>query len=147
VGVGIAFFFDFALRNLRGYFVDVAGRNSDILVASKLMSHILSIRLDHKPESTGALVNNMREFDSLREFFSSTTLLALVDLPFLILFITIIFYIGGPVAFVPAVVCRLISVQLTHNFGFFLRLSWEQKKGSSGETPFAQVNVAATLHS
>lgn len=107
-GVGIAFFFDFALRNLRGYFVDVAGRNSDILVASKLMSHILSIRLDHKPESTGALVNNMREFDSLREFFSSTTLLALVDLPFLILFITIIFYIGGPVALVPAVVAPIV---------------------------------------
>jgi len=108
VGVGIAFFFDFALRNLRGYFVDVAGRNSDILVASKLMSHILSIRLDHKPESTGALVNNMREFDSLREFFSSTTLLALVDLPFLILFITIIFYIGGPVAIVPGVVAPIV---------------------------------------
>jgi len=108
VGVGIAFFFDFALRNLRGYFVDVAGRNSDILVASKLMSHILSIRLDHKPESTGALVNNMREFDSLREFFSSTTLLALVALPFLILFITIIFYIGGPVAIVPAVVAPIV---------------------------------------
>ena len=108
LGVGIAFFFDFALRNLRGYFVDVAGRNSDILVASKLMSHILSIRLDHKPESTGALVNNVREFDSLREFFSSTTLLALVDLPFLILFIVIIFYIGGPVAVVPAVMAPIV---------------------------------------
>jgi ATP-binding cassette subfamily C protein LapB len=108
LGVGIAFFFDFALRNLRGYFVDVAGRNSDILVASKLMSHILSIRLDHKPESTGALVNNVREFDSLREFFSSTTLLALVDLPFLVLFITIIFYIGGPVAIVPAVAAPIV---------------------------------------
>lgn len=108
LGVGIAFFFDFALRNLRGYFVDVAGRNSDILVASKLMSHILSIRLDHKPESTGALVNNVREFDSLREFFSSTTLLALVDLPFLVLFIAIIFYIGGPVAIVPAVAAPIV---------------------------------------
>lgn len=108
VGVGLAFFFDFALRNLRGYFVDIAGRNSDILVASKLMSHLLSIRMDHKPESTGALVNNMREFDALREFFSSTTLLALVDLPFLILFIIIIAYIGGPVAVVPAVVAPIV---------------------------------------
>ena len=108
IGVGIAFFFDFLLRNLRGYFVDVAGRNSDILVASKLMSHILSIRMDHKPESTGALVNNVREFDALREFFSSTTLLALVDLPFLVLFIVIIFYIGGPVAIVPAVAAPIV---------------------------------------
>jgi ATP-binding cassette subfamily C protein LapB len=108
LGVALAFFFDFALRNLRGYFVDIAGRNSDILVASKLMSHLLSIRLDHKPESTGALVNNMREFDALREFFSSTTLLALVDLPFLILFIVVIFAIGGPVAIVPAVAAPIV---------------------------------------
>lgn len=96
IGVGIAFFFDFVLRNLRGYFVDVAGRNADILIASKLMGHIMSIRLDHKPESTGALVNNVREFDALREFFSSTTLLALVDLPFLMLFILIIFLYRRP---------------------------------------------------
>ena len=103
VGVAVAFFFDFALRNLRGYFVDVAGRNADILVASKLMSHVLSMRMDHKPGSTGALVNNIREFDSLREFFSSTTLLAMVDLPFLVLFILAIAVIGGPVAAIPAV--------------------------------------------
>ena len=108
LGVALAFFFDFALRNLRGYFVDIAGRNSDVLVASKLMSHLLSIRLDHKPESTGALVNNMREFDALREFFSSTTLLALVDLPFLVLFIAVIFAIGGPVAIVPAVAAPIV---------------------------------------
>lgn len=108
LGVALAFFFDFALRNLRGYFVDIAGRNSDVLVASKLMSHLLSIRLDHKPESTGALVNNMREFDALREFFSSTTLLALVDLPFLVLFIVVIFAIGGPVAIVPAVAAPIV---------------------------------------
>lgn len=108
VGVALAFFFDFALRNLRGYFVDVAGRNTDILVASKLMSHLLSMRMDHKPNSTGALVNNVREFDSLREFFSSTTLLALVDLPFLVLFIVVIALIGGPVAVIPAVVAPIV---------------------------------------
>lgn len=108
VGVGLAFLFDFVLRNLRGYFVDVAGRNADILVASKLMSHILSIRLDHKPDSTGAMVNNIREFDAVREFFSSTTLLALVDLPFLVLFIAIIALIGGPVALIPGVAAPLV---------------------------------------
>lgn len=108
VGVGLAFLFDFVLRNLRGYFVDIAGRNADILVASKLMSHILSIRMDHKPDSTGAMVNNIREFDSLREFFSSTTLLALVDLPFLVLFIAIIALIGGPVAVIPGVAAPIV---------------------------------------
>lgn len=108
LGVSLAFLFDFVLRNLRGYFVDVAGRNADVLVASKLMSHLLSIRLDSKPDSTGAIANNMREFDALREFISSTTLLAIVDLPFLVLFIIIIAVIGGPVAIVPAVAAPIV---------------------------------------
>lgn len=108
VGVGLAIFFDFVLRNLRSYFVDIAGRNADILIGSKIMSHIMSLRMDYKPESTGSMINNIKEFDSLREFFSSTTLLALVDLPFLVLFIVIIAFIGGPIAIIPSVAAPIV---------------------------------------
>ena len=61
----------------------------------------LSMRFDKKPESTGALVNNLREFEALRDFFSSGTLLTFVDLPFLILFLALTAFIGGPLVFVP----------------------------------------------
>lgn len=108
VGVALAFLFDFILRNLRGYFVDVAGRNTDTIIASKLMQQLMGIRLDHKPESTGSLANNLREFESLREFFSSTTLLALVDLPFIAIFISIIAYIAGPLAIVPTIAVPIV---------------------------------------
>jgi ATP-binding cassette subfamily C protein LapB len=54
------------------------------------------MRLDNKPESTGGLVNNLREFEHIRDFFGSTTLLALFDLPFLLLFVLLTAYIGGP---------------------------------------------------
>lgn len=110
VGIIIAYTFDFLLRNLRSYFVDVAGRNADIVLASRLLQHLMGMRLDNKPDSTGALANNLREFESLREFFSSTTLLALVDLPFLFIFILIIYFIGGPLAFIPAIAVPVVTI-------------------------------------
>ena len=94
IGVFIAYLFDFLLRNLRGYFADVAGKNADVIIASKLMQQMTAMRFDHKPESAGTLANNLREFESLREFFSSTTLMALVDMPFIFLFVGLISYIA-----------------------------------------------------
>jgi ATP-binding cassette subfamily C protein LapB len=116
LGIIIAYVFDFLLRNLRSYFVDVAGRNADIVLASRLMQHLLAMRLDVKPDSTGSLANNLREFESLRDFFGSTTLMALVDLPFLVFFIVLVVIIGGPIAVIPVtavpiVVCAGIFMQ------------------------------------
>ncbi len=86
----------------------------------------MAIRLDHKPDSTGTLANNLREFESLREFFSSTTLLALIDLPFIAIFIWIIAYIAGPLAFVP-----IIAVPIVILVGFFIQIPF-QKFAESG---------------
>lgn len=116
IGICIAYLFDFLLRNLRSYFVDVAGRNADIVLASRLMQHLLSMRLDVKPDSTGSLANNLREFESLRDFFGSTTLMALVDLPFLVFFIVLIILIGGPMGIVP-----LVAVPVVVCAGLFLQ--------------------------
>jgi ATP-binding cassette subfamily C protein LapB len=107
-GVMIAFGFEFLLKNLRGYFVDVAGKNADILIASKLMQQVMAMQSEHKPDSTGSLANNLREFESLRDFFSSTTLLGIVDLPFLAIFVAIIFYIGGPLAYIPILAIPIV---------------------------------------
>ncbi len=100
-GIVIAYFFDFLLRNLRNHFVDLAGRNADVVISSMLVDKILSMQMDHKPESTGALVNNIREFESLREFFSSSTLLSCIDLPFLAIFLVVMGLIGGPLVLIP----------------------------------------------
>ena len=105
-GVLIAYLFDFALRNLRAYFTDVAGKNADVLIASRLMQQLTGMRLDHRPESVGTMANNLREFETLREFFSSTSLMALVDLPFIFIFIALIGYLGGWLAFAPLLAVR-----------------------------------------
>ncbi len=108
VGVMIVFGFEFLMRNLRTYFVDVAGKNADVLIASRLLEHLMATRLDSKPPSTGAVANNLREFEALREFFTSGTLVALVDLPFIFLFIGVIWLIGGQLAYVPLVAIPLV---------------------------------------
>ncbi len=101
IGIMLAYVFDFLLRALRSYFVDMAGRNADVVISSTLVEKVLHMRLDSKPESTGALVNNLREFEALREFFSSSTLITCIDVPFLVLFLVFIAFIGGPLVFLP----------------------------------------------
>lgn len=117
IGVLIAYFFDFILRNLRSHFVDLAGRNADVVLSSKLIDKVLSMRLDARPESTGALVNNLREFESLREFFSSTTFLACIDIPFLLLFFGLLAFIGGPLVLLP-----LAAMPLLLGVGVYLQM-------------------------
>ena len=119
-GIAIAYLFDFLLKNLRSYFVDVAGRNADVLIGSRIMQHLMSARLDHMPESAGAVANNVREFESLREFFSSSSLVALIDMPFLILFIVVVHFIGGPLAW-PI----LIAVPIVILVGLFLQIPFQ----------------------
>lgn len=121
IGIMIAYLFDFLLRNLRSYFVDVAGKNADIVLASRLMQQLLAMRLDVKPDSTGSLANNLREFESLRDFFGSTTLMALVDLPFLIFFILLIALIGGPIAVVP-----IVAVPIVVCAGLFMQFPMQE---------------------
>ena len=121
IGIAIAYLFDFILRNLRSYFVDVAGRNADIVLASRLMQHLLAMRMDVKPDSTGSLANNLREFESLRDFFGSTTLMALVDLPFLFFFVVLILLIGGPMGVIP-----LVAVPIVVCAGVFLQFPMQQ---------------------
>jgi len=120
IGIAMAYIFDFALKNLRSYFVDVAGRNADVLIGSRIMQHLMSARLDHMPESAGAVANNVREFESLREFFSSSSLVALIDMPFLLLFIGVVYFIGGPIAW-PI----FIAVPVVILFGLFLQIPFQ----------------------
>ncbi|HKI80694.1 MAG TPA: ABC transporter transmembrane domain-containing protein, partial [Pseudodesulfovibrio sp.] len=121
IGIAIAYLFDFLLKNLRSYFVDVAGRNADVLIGSKIMNHLTSARLDYMPESAGAVANNIREFESLREFFGSSSLVALIDLPFLFLFICVIYYIGGPIAY-PI----FVAVPLVILVGVFMQIPFQR---------------------
>lgn len=129
LGVTIAFLFDFVLRNLRSYFVDTAGKNADVIIASRLLQQVMAMRTDHRPASTGSLANNLREFESLRDFFSSGTLVALVDLPFILVFVFILWIVGGPLALVPLAaipVVLLVGWGLQHPLRRFVERTYRE---------------------
>ena len=126
LGVTIVIFFDFLLKTLRSYFVDNTGKRIDVLLSSKIFSQVLNIKMQARPDSSGAFANRLREFESLREFFSSAALVAMVDLPFVILFLIIIYTIGGVVVLAPA-----LAVPIVLATGIFLQ--WPMRRAISKE--------------
>ena len=110
IGAGTVYLFDFLIRTLRGYFLDVAGKKADVLMAGALFRQIQSVRLAARPASTGALARNLMEFESLRDFFTSATLSVLIDLPFVFLFLWVIHALGGDLVLAPAIAAPLVLV-------------------------------------
>jgi ATP-binding cassette subfamily C protein LapB len=102
-GMAIALAFDFIIKSLRTSFIDRAGHKADRAIGRRIFNKLLDLRLKARQGSTGALSNVLREFESVREFITSATLIALVDLPFLFLYLAVIFMIGGKIATVPIV--------------------------------------------
>jgi len=108
IGVLIALGFDFIIKTLRAQFVDKAGKRADARMSRLIFDKILSMKLDSRRQKSGAMATIVREFDTLREFFTSATLIAIVDLPFIFFFIWVISLIAGPLALVPLIAVPLV---------------------------------------
>ena len=108
IGILIVYVFDFALRSMRAVFLDKAGKALDRKISSAIFEHILSIKMAAGPQSSGAFASNVQQYETLRDFFTSATLSALIDLPFVLIFLVIIFFIAGPVVTVPAVLIPVV---------------------------------------
>lgn len=100
IGALVVFAFDLIMRSLRSYLIDLAGRRMDVIATRRIYDQVLNIRLSERPKSSGAFANMLRDFDTVRDFFTSATITVLVDLPFTLFFLFIIYQLGGPLAFV-----------------------------------------------
>lgn len=121
IGALAAFGFDFVFRTVRGYLIDFAGRRIDIRAARRIYDQLLDIRLSERPASSGAFANMLRDFDAVREFVTSATITAFVDLPFTLIFLFVIFRIAPGLAFalvglmaLVALAGLLIQIRLRH---------------------------------
>lgn len=117
IGALTIFGFDFIMRTLRGYFVDLAGRKIDVIVGRRIYDQLLNMKLSHRPKSSGAFANMLKEFEGVKEFFTSATLTAMIDLPFSVLFIFVIFLLSGPIAFILLGIMALVAMA-----GFLLQI-------------------------
>ena len=105
---GLALMFDLVARQLRAYLIDMAGRKADLVVGATLFRQSLAVRMEHRPESSGAYTYVLGQIEMVREFFSSATLSAISDLPFILVFVAMTFVIGGPLGWVLVITIPLI---------------------------------------
>lgn len=118
LGITIIYLFDLLVKTLRVYFLEIAGKKADVMMSSRIFEHVLGIRMEHQPASVSNFISQLREFESVRSFITSTTVVALIDLPFALLFLLIILYIGGWLVMVPLLVAPLMIA-----YGFFIQPS------------------------
>ena len=102
IGTTAAILLEFGTRWLKARLVDLAGRKADLSLNAMLLREIMAIRLEHRPSSIGVFASSMRDFESLRDFMSSASMVMLVDMPFIVMFIVLIAIIGGPIAWIAA---------------------------------------------
>lgn len=108
VGLGLAIVFDFIIRIVRSRIIDLTGKKIDVVLAANIFEHILAIKMANRPTSVGILANQMRDFDSVREFFTSGTVVAATDLVFAMIFIGVLFIIAGPLAWIPLLMLPVV---------------------------------------
>jgi len=108
IGMVTVHIFDFIMKMLRAYFTDIAGQKLDDVVAEKVYTKISSHSSAVLGNSNSKIITTMREFEGFRDFFTSSSLVIFIDVPFMILFIFILWFIGGIVALVPTLIAPLV---------------------------------------
>lgn len=101
IGVLIAFLFDITLRLLRYNIIDILGKNADLQISDIVYGHSLRVKSTNRPQSTGSFISQLRDLEQMREMITTSTVLALIDLPFFFFFLFIIWSIGGIVFIIP----------------------------------------------
>jgi ATP-binding cassette subfamily C protein LapB len=108
IGMGFAIVFDFVLRILRSRMIDITGKTADVVLAANIFEHVMAVKMAQRPMSVGIIANQLRDFDSVREFFTSGSVVSATDLLFAVLFIAILFTIAGPLAWIPLVMLPIM---------------------------------------
>lgn len=108
IGVGIVYILDTFLKFTRTYLLESAAKKSDVIMSSIIFEKVLDLKMANHPTSVGSFASNLKDFDAIRGFLTNATMTAIIDLPFAIIFLAVIFYIGGAIVLVPMVTMGLI---------------------------------------
>ncbi len=110
IGVGAIYVFDTLLRFIRNYLLEMSGKKCDIIMSSIIFEQVMNLRMDQWPKSVGAFASRLSQFESIRNFFTSATLVTLVDLPFSLLFLMVVAYIGDALVAIPLITISVLLI-------------------------------------
>ena len=108
VGVSVVYILDTFLKFTRTYLLESAAKKSDVIMSSIIFEKVLDLKMAHHPTSVGSFANNLKNFDNIRSFLTNATMAAIIDLPFAIIFLIVIAYIGGSLVIFPLITTALI---------------------------------------
>ncbi len=111
-GVGIVIVGDLILRTMRSYFLDLASKRVDVKLSAYIMERVLGTRLEHRPLSAGSFASNLRSFETVRDFITSTTITAFIDLPFALIFVLVIGLIAWQLT-IPIIIGMLVALTVS----------------------------------
>ena len=103
IGVFLALGFDFVLRIARSQLIDEIGRKLDAKYSQKLFEKVMNLPMADRQGSTGAFAKRVSEYEGVRDFFASTSVVLVVDIVFLVIFLVLIAVLAGPLVLVPLI--------------------------------------------
>lgn len=109
IGLFTVFVFDFLLKVARGAIIDHAGRQIDFRLSSVLFDKVMNASVSARPQSTGVFINRISQYEVLRDFFTSHTVVMFIDVLFMGVFIWVIATLIGWVVIFP-VAAALIAI-------------------------------------
>ncbi len=110
IGVTVIYFFSVLMRGLRSYFVDEAGNKANLKISAMLLQKVLDLRMEVRPQSIGSFTKNIQEFESIRDFVTSFSITAVIDLPFMVLGLFVVWYLGGAIVYLFLVVIAVLLI-------------------------------------
>ncbi len=108
IGVSIVYIIDTFLKFTRTYLLESAAKKSDVIMSSIIFEKVLDLKMAHHPTSVGSFASNLKDFDNIRNFLTNATMAAIIDLPFAVIFLAVIAYIGGFIVIIPMITMFLI---------------------------------------
>lgn len=144
IGMLIAISADFALRMMRAWFVDLAASRVDVTLSASIVERVLGMKLSERPASVGSFAAGLQSFEAVRSFISSATILALVDLPFVLLFVIVVLMISWPLVF-PILVGVLLVIIYTAAVQHKMHVLSENSMQASAQRNATLVESLASL--
>jgi len=116
IGVTIVYFIDTFAKFTRTFLLESAAKKSDIIMSSIIFEKVLALKMAHHPSSVGSFSSNLKDFDNIRGFLTNATMAAVIDLPFTLIFLAVIYYIGGIIVLIP-----ILTMILILSYAYFIK--------------------------
>lgn len=109
-GIFIVIIFDFLMKSMRVYFLDICSEKVDVLVSSKIFQHIMGLDFADKEKSTGIMAHKVQQFENVASFLTSSTVVSLVDIPFIFIFLGVMYIVGGNIVWIPIAAIPILII-------------------------------------